>query len=69
MVGRDASLVCLPHFLLSPRGERKVLVLSDSKPAIAVFKRAGRTEKARSRHLQEIVNEIAEDREVGGRLK
>ena len=34
------------------KGERKVLILADSKAAIAAGKKAGRTGKARSRHLQ-----------------
>ena len=49
-----------------PRGGR-VLVLADSKVAISAVKKAGRTGKARSRHLQKAVNEIAE-REGGVRL-
>ena len=39
-------------------------MLADSKAVIAAVKKAGRTGKARSRHLQKIVNEIAERGEV-----
>ena len=48
-------------------GERKVLILVDSKAAIAAIKKAGRTGRARSRHLQEAINTIAEIREGGGK--
>ena len=40
--------------------EKKVLILADSKAAIAAVKKAGKTGKARSRHLQGTVNMIAE---------
>ena len=50
-------------------GEEKVLIFMDSKAAIAAVKRAGRTGKDRSRHLQKIVNEVAEIRERGGEVK
>ena len=42
------------------RREKKVLILADSKAAIAAVRKAGRTRKARSRHLREMVNMIAE---------
>ena len=47
-----------------PRGGR-VLILADSRAATATVEKAGRAGKARSRHLQQVVNEIAE-REGGG---
>ena len=47
-------------------GERKVLILADSKAAIAAVRKAGRTGRARSRHLQKAVNTIAEIREGSG---
>ena len=49
--------------------EKKVLILADSKAAIAAVKRAGKTGKARSRHLQRTVNAIAEVKEGGGEIK
>ena len=45
---------------------KKILVLADSKTAIAAGKKAGRTGKARSRHLQRTVNMMAEV-QAGGR--
>ena len=38
--------------------ERKVLILADSKAAIAAVRKAGRTGKARSSHLRKVVAEI-----------
>ena len=49
--------------------EKKTLILADSKAAIAAVRKAGRTGKARSRHLQRTVNMIAEFKEGGGRLE
>ena len=46
--------------------EKKVLILADSKAAIAAVKKAGITGKARSRHLQRTVNMIAEIKKEGG---
>ena len=40
--------------------DKKVLILADSKAAIAAVKKAGRTGEARSRHLQRTVNMIVE---------
>ena len=45
------------------RQEKNVLILADSKAAIAAMRKAGRTGKVRSRHLQEVVNTIAEVKE------
>ena len=50
-----------------PRDGRKVLILADCKAAILAVKRAGRTERARFRHLQNVVNTVAEIKEGGGR--
>ena len=44
----------------------KVLILADSKAAIAAVRKAGRTGRARTRHLQEVVNRVAEIKERGG---
>ena len=51
------------------KGERKVLILADSKAAIAAVRKAGRTGKARSRQLQRTINMIAEIREGGGEVR
>src|SRR5258706_16314354 len=40
--------------------ERKILILADSKAAIAAVRKAGRTGKARSSHLKKVVDEIGE---------
>ena len=45
------------------RREKKVLILADSKAAIAAVRKAGRTGKARSRGLQKVVNVVAEIKE------
>ena len=47
----------------------RALILAESKAAIAAVRKAGRTGKARYRHLQKIVNEVAEIRERGGEAK
>ena len=47
----------------------KILILADSKAAIAAVKEAGRTEKARFRHLQRTVNMMAEVKKGGGEVK
>src|SRR5258706_16434410 len=47
----------------------KILILADSQAAIAAVKKAGKTGKAKSRHLQKVVNKIAEGREKGGDVK
>ena len=47
-------------------GEQKALNLADSKAAIAAARKAGRTGKARSRHLQKVVNTVAEIKDAGG---
>ena len=52
---------------LSRDGRTRVLILAGSKAAIAAVKKAGRTGTARSRHLQELVNEIGERVDVGGK--
>ena len=48
--------------------EKKVPFLPDSKAAIAAVKRAGRSGKARSRHLERTVNMIAKVRGGGGKV-
>src|SRR5258706_5932664 len=47
----------------------KILILADSQAAIAAVRKAGKTGKAKSRHLQKVVNKIAEVREKGGEVK
>ena len=49
--------------------EKKVIILADSKAAIAAVKKAGKTGKARSRHLRRMVNMIAEVKKEGGEVK
>ena len=49
--------------------EKKVLIFADSKAAIAAVKKAGKTGKARTRHLQRTVNMIAEIKKEGGEVK
>ena len=49
--------------------ERKILILADSKAAIATVKKADKTGKARTRHLQRTVNMIAEVKKEGGEVK
>lgn len=47
-------------------GEQKVLILAGSRIAIEVVKKAGRMGKAKHRHLQKVVNMMAEVRKEGG---
>ena len=47
----------------------KIRILADSQAAIAAVRKAGKTGKARSRHLQKVVDKIAEVREKGGDVK
>ena len=49
-----------------PKNVRGVVILADSKAAIAAVRKAGRTGKSRSRHLKKVVDEIAERVEGGG---
>ena len=51
------------------RREKKVLILEDSKGAIAAVRKAGRTGNARSRHLRVGVNMVVEVKEGGGEVK
>ena len=48
---------------------KKILILADSKAAIAAVKKAGKTGKARTRHLHRTVNMIAEVKKEGGKVK
>ena len=50
-------------------GEQKVLFLADSNEAIDAVKKAGRTGRARSRHLQKVVNTVAEIKEGGSQTE
>ena len=68
VAGMAEGLASLPH------DGRKLLILADSKKAaISAVKRAGRMGKARSRHLEKVVNmRMSETRLVdfpGGRRK
>ena len=65
----DGEIAGMAGGLAKAREEKKVLILADSKAAIAAIRRAGRTGRARSRHLQEVVNMIAEGKEGGGEVK
>ena len=65
MAGGLASISKRRHGNENENDGQKVLILADSRAAIAAVKRAGRMGKARSRHLQESVNEVAEIREGG----
>ena len=67
----DGEVASMAEGLVSlPRDERtRALILADSKAAIAAVKRADRTGKTRSRHLQKIINEVAEIRGGGGRAR
>ena len=44
--------------LASTQQGRKILILPDSKAAIAVVRKAGRTGKARSSHLKKVSDQI-----------
>ena len=55
--------------LAKVRQERKVLILVDSKVAIAAVQNAGRTGRAGSKHLREMVNTITEVKGGGGEVK
>ena len=63
----DGEIADMAGGLAKVRRETKILILADSKAAITAVRKAGRTGKARSRHLREVVNTIAEVKEGGGR--
>lgn len=65
----DGLIAGMAGGLVKARGEKKVLILADSKAAIAAIRRAGKTGRARSRHLREVVNTVGEIREWGGEVK
>ena len=65
----DGEIAGMTGGLAKVRREKKVLILADSKAAIAAMKKAGRTGRARSRHLQRTVNMVAEIGEGGGEVK
>ena len=65
----DGEVAGMAGGLARVRPEKKVLILADSKSAIAAVRKAGRTGKARSRHLREVVNTNAEVKEGGGEVK
>ena len=48
-----------------PCDGKKAVILADSRAAIASVKKAGKTGKARSHHLQKVINEIAERGRLG----
>ena len=49
------------------RQENKVLILAECKAAIAAVRKVRRTGRARSGHLQKVVNTVAEIKEGGGK--
>ena len=63
----DSEVAGMAGGLTKVRREKKVLILADSKAAIAAVRKAGRTGKTRSRHLREVINRIAEVKEEGGK--
>ena len=63
----DSKIAGIAEGLVKMRHERKILILADSQVAIAAVRKAGGTGKPRSRHLQRVVNKIAEVKENGGR--
>ena len=65
----DGKVAGMARGLAKVRREKKVLILADSKAAIAAVRKAGRTGKAKSWRLREVVNTIAEVREEGGEVK
>ena len=56
--GWDGEMAGMAEGLARTHGEKKVLILADSKAAIAAVRKAGRTGKARSSHLKKVVDEI-----------
>ena len=54
----DGEVAGMAEGLARTQRERKILILADSKAAIAAIRKAGRTEKARSSHLKKVVDEI-----------
>ena len=66
----DSEVTDMADGLARVRREKKVLILADSKAAIAAVRKAGRTGKARSRDLQRVVNVVVEIKEGrGGEVK
>ena len=61
----DGEIAGIAGGLAKMRRERKILILADSQVAIAAVRKAGRTGKARPRHLQRVVIKIAEVKENG----
>ena len=54
----DGEVAGMAEGLARTQRERKVLILADSKAAIAAVRKAGKTGKARSSHLKKVVDEI-----------
>ena len=65
----DREILGIPGGLSRVREEKKVLILADSKAAIAAIQKAGRRGLASLRHIQEVVNIIAEIKSKGGEVK
>ena len=65
----DGEVAGMARSLAKVRWEKSILIPADSKAAITAVRKAGRTGKARSRHLQRVVNTIAEVREGEGEVK
>ena len=54
----DEDVAGMAEGLASTQREKEILILADSKAAIAAVRKAGRTGKARSSHLKTVVDEI-----------
>ena len=54
----DGEVAGMAEGFARTQRERKVLILADSKAAIAAVRKVGKTGKARSSHLKKVVNEI-----------
>ena len=65
----DGEVAGMAGGLAEVKAERKILILVDSKAAIVAVRKAGRVGRAKSRHLQEVVNTIAEVKEGGGEVE
>ena len=69
--GMDGEIASMVERLARVSRGSRVLVLADSKVAIAVVRKASRTGKARSHHLKKVVDNIAalEERDGRGAVK
>ena len=65
----DGEVAGMASGLAKVRQEKKVLILADSKAAIAAVRKEGRTGRARSRDLQRVVNTVADIKDGGEEVK